>query len=173
MAWRAVTNQQWALIKQHLPQRKRSRHGGRPPLDDRTCFEGMLWILWTGAPWSALPERSGSKRAVHRRLKAWAASVVLRNLWRAFLAQRSDQQQGRWDECCIDGMCLRAKKGVHWSGRRRAAREHSVWYWPMARGLRSEYTWRRLPQRRASVSKQRWPVSKCGRARGNAGSRNG
>jgi transposase len=52
MAWRAVTNQQWARIKQHLPQRRRSRNGGRPPRDDRQCFEGMLWILWTGAPWS-------------------------------------------------------------------------------------------------------------------------
>jgi hypothetical protein len=30
MAWQAVTNQQWALIKQDLPQRKRSRHGGLP-----------------------------------------------------------------------------------------------------------------------------------------------
>ena len=84
MAWRAVTNQQWELIPQHFPARKRSRKGGRPPLDDRTCFEGMLWILWTGAPWSELPERYGFKSALHRRLKEWAARAVLLNLWRAF-----------------------------------------------------------------------------------------
>ena len=39
MAWRAVSDKQWDLIKQHLPQRRRSRKGGRPPIDDRKCFE--------------------------------------------------------------------------------------------------------------------------------------
>jgi transposase len=32
MAWRAVTDRQWEAIKQHLPKRRRSRKGGRPPL---------------------------------------------------------------------------------------------------------------------------------------------
>jgi transposase len=57
MAWRSVTDKQWELIKQYLPKRRRSRKGGRLPLDDRKCFEGILRILWTGAPWSELPER--------------------------------------------------------------------------------------------------------------------
>ncbi|MDQ3797476.1 MAG: transposase [Pseudomonadota bacterium] len=51
MAWRAVTDEQWALMKEQLPQRKRCVPGGSPPADDRKCFEGMLWILWAGAPW--------------------------------------------------------------------------------------------------------------------------
>src|SRR5438132_1704530 len=83
MAWRAVSDKQWEAIKPHLPKRKRSRKGGRPPIDDRKCFEGILWILWTGAPWSELPERYGSKSAVHRRLKEWTESKV-----RAILAKR-------------------------------------------------------------------------------------
>lgn len=160
MAWRAVTDKQWSAIKQHLPKRRRNRKGGRPPLDDRKCFEGILWILWTGAPWSELPERYGSKSAVHRRLKEWAEGDVLLNLWRAFLNQLSDQQKVRWDECFIDGMFIRAKKGVRWSGRLKSAREQSLWYWPMARVLRSEYTWRRLPRRRSSWSKRRLPASR-------------
>jgi transposase len=147
MAWRAVTDKQWGLIKEHLPKRRPGK-GGRLPLDDRQCFEGILWILWTGAPWSELPDRYGSKSAVHRRLKGWAEGEVLINLWRAFLDQLSDHQNVRWDECFIDGMFIRAKKGARWSGRLRAAREQCLWYWPMARLLRSEYTWRRLPRRK-------------------------
>ncbi len=27
------------------------------PADDRQCFEGILWILWAGAPWSEWPKR--------------------------------------------------------------------------------------------------------------------
>lgn len=125
MAWRAVTDNPWDLIQQHVPKGRRSRTGGRPALDDRQCVEGLLWLLWTGAPWSALPARYGAKSAVHRRLKAWAASAVLLNLWRAGLNQRSDRQNVRWEACCIDGMFRRAKTGGRWSGRRPAARAHS------------------------------------------------
>src|SRR5215213_8081311 len=104
MAWRAVTDKQWKLIEAQLPRRKRSRCGGRPPLSDRQCFEGILWILWTGAPWSELPPRYGSKSAVHRRLSGWAESGVLLNLWRAFL----DQLTTKWGQkplCEARGLC--------------------------------------------------------------------
>ena len=150
MTWRAVTDKPWELIKEQRPQRKRRTKGGRPPADDRQCFEGILWILWTGAPWSELPAKYGAKSTVHRRLTAWAASDVLLNLWRAFLDQLDDRQKVRWDDCFIDGMFIPAKKGVHWLGRRKEARAQSSWYWPMARVLRSEYTWRRLPPRRSN-----------------------
>jgi transposase len=80
MAWRAVSDKHWARIQQHVPTRRRSRQGGRPPRDDRICFAGMLWMLWTSAPWSALPERYGAKSAIHRRLPAWTDGAVLLNL---------------------------------------------------------------------------------------------
>jgi transposase len=150
MTWRGVTDKLWELIKEQLPQPKRRAKGGRPPADDRQCFEEILWILWTGAPWSAWPAKYGSKSTVHRRLTGWAASDVLVDLWRAFLDQLDDRQKVRWDECFIDGMFILANKGVRWSGRRKEAREHSAWYGPMARVLRSEYTWRRLPPRRSA-----------------------
>ena len=49
----------------------------------------------TGAPWSELPTRYGSKSAVHCRLQAWTDSAVLLTLWRAFLDQIFDQQKVR------------------------------------------------------------------------------
>lgn len=59
MAWRGLTKQQWAAIRVHLPEPKVSRRGGRPRVDDRRCFEGILWLLWPGAQWSELPRRYG------------------------------------------------------------------------------------------------------------------
>lgn len=154
MAWRAVSDKQWELIKQHLPKRRRSRKGGRPPLDDRKCFEGILWILWAGAPWSELPGKYGSKSAVHRRLSEWAESGVLLNLWRAFLDQLNDDKKIRWNECFVDGMFVAAKKGATVWVRPNAARGQSLWYWQMARVLRSEYAWRRLPRRKSNSLKE-------------------
>lgn len=160
MAWRAVTDKQWELIEAQLPRRKLNKRGGRPPLSDRQCFEGILWILWTGAPWSELPERYGSKSAVHRRLSEWAESGALLNLWRAFLDQLNDARKIRWNECFVDGMFVVAKKGATVWARPNAARGRSLWYWQMARVLREDFAWRRLPPRKSNFSKRRSIASK-------------
>jgi len=47
-----LTDAQWALVEPHLPKRKPSKKGGRPPADSRACFEGVLWILRTGVRWN-------------------------------------------------------------------------------------------------------------------------
>ncbi|HWS87578.1 MAG TPA: transposase [Pyrinomonadaceae bacterium] len=109
MAWRAVTDNQSALIREQLPKRPLGKEGSRPPADDRQCFEGILWILWTGAPWSELPPRCGSKSTVQRRLKEWAEGKTLLNLWRAFLDQLDDRKKVRRDEYSIDGTLITAK----------------------------------------------------------------
>jgi transposase len=122
MAWRAVTDTPWKLSEAQLPRRPPDQRGGRPPCRDRRGFEGILGLLWTGAPRSALPERYGAKSAVHRRLSAWAESGVLLNAWRAFLDQRKDARQIRGNECCVDGLCVPANKGAGVWARPHAAR---------------------------------------------------
>jgi transposase len=149
MAWRKLTKQQWDAIRVHLPQPKASPRGGRPRVDDRRCIEGILWILWTGAQWSELPQRYGSPSTCWRRLKYWEEMGLLLKLWRAFLAQLNDQQKLWWDECFVDGSFIPAKKGGPKSTRRNAGRVQSGWFWSMARVLRWEHTWRRRPRRKS------------------------
>ena len=163
MAWRGVTELQWLAIRPHLPRVVVSPKGGRPRADDRKCFEGVLWILWTGAPWSELPPRYGSPTTCWRRLKEWEESGVLLNMWRAFLADLNDEGKIRWDECFADGSFAPAKKGGSASGRPRRERERSLWFWSMARVLRSEHTWTRRPRRKSSSSRQ---LSKASRSAG-------
>jgi transposase len=148
-----LRDKEWEAIEKVLPNRKRpwrlkDRKGGRYPLPDRQCFEGILWILWTGAPWESLPKKYGSKSAVHNRLREWVKNGVLFDLWRSFLTELDERQQVAWNECFIDGTFASAKKGALRSVKRDAARAQSSWYWPMARVLRSEFTWtrRRLPR---------------------------
>lgn len=160
MAWRKVTDEQWERIKAHLPERKKpwrkkDRKGGRPPLGDRPCFEEILWVFWTGAQWSELSPRYGSKSAVHRHLMKWTDDGTLKKLGRAFLAQLQEKEQVRWDECFVDGFFASAKKGGAWSAKRSGAKEQNLWYWLMARVLRSDFTWTRLPHRRSGSSSRR------------------
>ena len=42
MAWRSLTEAQWNKVRVHLPPPKRRPKGGRPPVDDRRCFEDIL-----------------------------------------------------------------------------------------------------------------------------------
>src|SRR5690606_9979274 len=43
-----VTDEQWNKIKAYLPTPPRGR-GGPKPIDNRRCFEGILWTLRSGA----------------------------------------------------------------------------------------------------------------------------
>ncbi|WP_082027722.1 transposase [Isoalcanivorax pacificus] len=43
-----VTDEQWNKIKAHLPPPPRGQ-GGPKPIDNRRCFEGILWTLRSGA----------------------------------------------------------------------------------------------------------------------------
>ena len=152
MAWKKLTDSQWEKVKEQLPVRKRpwlkKKRAGRTPTDDRKCFEGILWILWTGAPWSELPDRYGHTSSVYRRLQKWTSNGILEKLWRAFLGQLQEKGQIRWNECFVDGTFASAKKGALKSARPNAGRERSLWYWLMAGVLRSDFTWTRRARRR-------------------------
>ena len=127
MSWERLTDEQWKKVKKVIPKRKIPRkkksRRGRKPVDDRKCFEGILWILWTGSPWIALPKIYGAKSTVHRRLKTWAESGVMEKLWRKFLVDLEENDQLRWDECFVDGTFSSAKKGVSSSVKRNVAKE--------------------------------------------------
>ena len=148
MTWRKLADEQGQKSKEQVPAQKKKPKGGRPTADDRRCFAGILWILWTGAQWSELPRRYGPKSTVHDRLQRWTGDGTLEKLWRAFLAQLQEREQIRWDEGFVDGTFVPAKKGGPKSAKPSGAREQSLWYWLMAWVLRSDFTWRRRPRRR-------------------------
>lgn len=112
MTWKQLSEKQWKIVSEHLPVPVASPKGGGPRADSRLCFAGILWILWTGAPGSELPERYGKPSTVHRRLCQWAEDGTLLSLWRAFLNQLDDKEMIRWNECFVGGMFIPAKKGA-------------------------------------------------------------
>ncbi len=75
---RDLTDKQWALVAASLPADPgRPDRRGRPWSDRRTVFNGVLWILRTGAPWHALPDRYGPYQTVHRRFQHWVRAGVM------------------------------------------------------------------------------------------------
>lgn len=64
-----LTDREWALIAECLPARKAK---GRKPPDFRRIYNGIFWILGTGAPWRDLPERYGPRSTVHGWFSRWS-----------------------------------------------------------------------------------------------------
>jgi len=143
-----VTDQQWEKIAPLLPKFKRSRKGGRNPVDNRIVFEGILWILRTGAPWKDLPKKYSSGSTCWRRLRAWEEQDVWLNAWRVFLGELDKKGQLDWSECFADGSFAPAKKGGSASGRPNAARARSGWWWSTAKEFLWGTTWTRPVRRK-------------------------
>ena len=136
-----LTDEQWKKIEPLIPKPPPRPEGGRPGADDRLVFEGILWILKTGARWKDLPDEYPHPSTCRRRLKEWYEAEVLKDGWRAFLSELDAKGVLDWEESFIDGSFFPAKKGAQRSERPKGEREQSARWWSMAR----VFLWEAIP----------------------------
>src|ERR1700757_1909260 len=116
-----MTNEQWELIEPLLPRPKQRRDKrGRPTAPNRACFEGILWILQTGAAWRFLPDEYPSPSTCWRQLKGWEEQGVWLKASRTLLGELDANGLLRWHEAFLDGSFAPAKKG-------RCRRQNQAW----------------------------------------------
>jgi transposase len=109
---RKVPDDLWAEIETLIPPPPPPRYrGGRKRADDRQLLDGMLYILWTGAPWRALPKEFGPHQTVYDRLVEWERAGVFEDIWRRCL-YLYDQSHGiDWEWQAADGTYVRSPLG--------------------------------------------------------------
>jgi len=79
--YRDITDEQWQRILPLFPELDRSpQMRGRPPTDTRAVLNGVLWVIYSGAAWSAMPRRYPAYQTCHRRFKQWHATGVFGNI---------------------------------------------------------------------------------------------
>ncbi len=123
-----LTDEQWLVIKQLIPDPPRRPDGrGRPWRDTREVLNGTLWVLRTGAPWYDLPERYPPYQTCHRRFQQWVRSGIFEQVLKALATDLRERGGIDLSECFIDGTFIAAKKGVNMLGRLRGARVRSSW----------------------------------------------
>jgi transposase len=84
-----LTGEQWELTEPLIPEPRRRRDNrGRPWTSNRACFEGILWILQTGAAWRFLSDEFPSPATCRPRLNQWEDEGVWLSAWRAPLGAR-------------------------------------------------------------------------------------
>src|SRR3954468_2388214 len=110
---RRVSEALWKAIAPLLPQRKPSPKGGRPPVSDRACLEGIIFVLKTGMPWQMLPTRLGygSGSTCWRRFRDWTRLGVWPELHRRLLRVLGRRGRIILERAVIDSASVRALKG--------------------------------------------------------------
>lgn len=68
-----LTDEQWKIVRRLLPLRAKV---GRPPLDRRTVVSAILYVLWTGCQWRALPHDFPKWSSVYTIFRRWKLSGV-------------------------------------------------------------------------------------------------
>ena len=70
----------WERIDLVLPIYNRSCKGGRPRLPMRNVVGGILYVLWTGCQWKAMPSQFGSGTRIHAYFQEWVTLGVFEEL---------------------------------------------------------------------------------------------
>ena len=112
MAVPVVSDELWAVIEPLLPKRAPQKTG-RPRIDDRRCFSGILFVLATGIAWGDLPQQLGYGSGVTcwRRLRDWQQAGVWERLHQEVLRRLNAAGRIDWTASVIDGSHIRALQG--------------------------------------------------------------
>jgi len=123
-----TTNEQWNRIEPIIKELTPSKDPrGRPTNDLRQVFNGILWILRTGAPWKDLPQRYPPYQTCHRWFQQWVNLGVFKRIAQELVADLYERGQIDIREAFIDGSFAPAKKGVLLSARQSVAKAPRSW----------------------------------------------
>lgn len=112
MAGRLLTDELWTELEPLFPTHEPSSKGGRPPIDNRTVFTCVLFMLKTGIGYRDLPTELGaSEKTVRRRLNDWKEQGLWLRIFHQLLARL--RAAGRLDlaEVIVDGGLIKAPYG--------------------------------------------------------------
>jgi transposase len=118
MAKLLVPDELWELVEPLLPKRTRSPQGGHPPVDDRVCLTGILFVLKTGIPWEHFPQEMGCcGMTLWNRLDEWRRAGVWEALHRLLLDRLRGAGAIDFSRVVVDSSSVRAVHGGKKRGR--------------------------------------------------------
>ena len=112
-----VPDELWELVEPLLPKRTPSPKGGHPPVEDRVCLTGILFVLKTGIPWEDFPQEMGCcGMTLWNRLDEWRKAGVWDALHRLLLDKLRGEEAIDFSRVVVDSSSVRAAHG----GKKRA-----------------------------------------------------
>jgi len=117
-----ISDRRWKTLASLLPEPQRSEKGGQHPAPNRACFEGLLWLLRSGARYKDIPQHFPSGSTCWRRLKWWHEQGALLAAWQSILGMLDAKGRLKLEEFFADGSFLSAKKGAQRSAKQKEAK---------------------------------------------------
>jgi transposase len=108
-------------------------------------WNGIFWILRTGAPWRDLPERFGPWQTVYDHFSRWRREHVFERIIKALQIRLDREGRIDWNLWCIDGTQIRASRAAAGATKKVSSgtkRNQSTTHWVVAEeGLEQSCTW--------------------------------
>ncbi|MDQ2788028.1 MAG: transposase, partial [Chloroflexota bacterium] len=98
----------WTELQPLLVISKPRIKPGRPPVDNRALFNGLIWLARNGGQWKSLPRQYGAKSTVHDRFQAWVVYGCLEAAWAHLLTVYDDEVGLEWEWQAADGCISKA-----------------------------------------------------------------
>ena len=107
-----LTIEQRNRIRAILPKYE-AKTTGRKRADTVQVFEGILWLLISGARWEDIDKKKyASYQTCHRYFQDWVKTGVFQNALLALCAELEDKKLLDLSESFLDGCFVPAKKGA-------------------------------------------------------------
>ena len=144
-----LTDDQWVLIAPLVADKPRIRRRkidgrGRPRVPARDVWNGILWILRTGAPWHDLPDRYPPYQTCHRRFQEYCRNGTYDRVLKTLAEDLRDRGGLDLSESFIDGTFAPAKKGGGRWEKPSGVKAQRSWPWQTAMVFLSPYAQRAL-----------------------------
>jgi len=107
-----VDDELWAIIRPTLPKRPPHPAGGKPPVDDRVCLAGILFVLKTGIAWEDFPCEMGCcGMTLLNRRRQWQRAGVWQRVHQVMLDRLRAAERIDFSRVIVDSASVRAMHG--------------------------------------------------------------
>ena len=107
-----LSDAEWARFARYIPKAQRRENGrGRHPRDAREVLNGILWILYSGAPWHMLPKEYPPYQTCHRYFQRWQQQDVFRRFLSRLANEKHRDGVSKLPQF-VDASFAPAKKGA-------------------------------------------------------------
>lgn len=106
-----VPDELWEEIEQVIRGIDPPKETGRPRIDARRAFDGIIYRLRTSCQWNHLPEKFGSDSSVHRTFQRWVEKGLFQEVWALLVERCDDLGAVEWKWQAADGAMGKARSG--------------------------------------------------------------
>ena len=99
------------ILSSIVPPKRKSRKGGRPPVELRKVIDGIFYVIKTGIVWKDMPPCFASASTCHRYFQNWQKEGVFQLLWCECLSRYDDEFGIKWKKLNIDSSQVKAPLG--------------------------------------------------------------